>query len=188
MKGALSILLVFLAVNAPAAEEAGPGTGDLGRLQGKWTTKAGARRDIQVAMEIKGHDVSVAIKTPQGLDFEVQGELKLDETTTPRSLDWKKFSGPDQQPLPEIAAVYKIDGDIFTVRNGGFLGRRPKEFKPGDGALNDLVVFRRPTAKDLDTGTAGTAPKRTPTSLQSGRSGSEITTVQLSKSGTTGKP
>jgi len=103
-------------------------------------------------IEIKGRGVCAAIKTPQGLDFQVQGELKLDETTSPRSLDWKKLIGPDQQPLPEIAAVYKIDGETFTVCNGGFLGARPKEFKPGEGVLADVVVFHRLESKDTRTG------------------------------------
>jgi len=69
--------------------------------------------------------------------------FRSDQKTTPRSLNWCNFIGPGQQPLPEIAAVYKVEGDIFTVCNGGFHGARPKEFKPGDSALADLVVFRR---------------------------------------------
>ena len=134
-----------------------PETGILSRLQGRWTAKAGTRHEIHVVIEIKGRGVCAAIKTPQGLDFQVQGELKLDETTSPRSLDWKKLIGPDQQPLPEIAAVYKIDGDTFTVCNGGFLGARPKEFKPGEGVLADVVVFHRLDTKDTRTGST-TAP------------------------------
>ncbi|MGZ3488223.1 MAG: hypothetical protein ACXVBY_15325, partial [Isosphaeraceae bacterium] len=110
------------------------------------------------------------IKTPKGLDFQVQGELKLDETTSPRSLDWKKLVGPDQQPLPEIAAVYKINGDTFTVCNGGFLGARPKEFKPGEGALADVVVFHRLDTKDARTGST-TAPA-SPADTKDARTGS----------------
>lgn len=144
----MPILLVLLGMNVHAADEAGSKAGDLGRLQGSWTADAGVRHDIHVVIEIKGRGVCAAIKTPQGLDFQVRGEVKLDETTSPRSLDWKKLTGPDQQPLPEIAAVYKIDGDTFTVCNGGFLGARPKEFKHGEGALADVVVFHRLDSKN----------------------------------------
>ena len=157
MKVSMPILLVLLGLNVHAADEAVSRDGDLNRLQGRWTAKAGTRHEIHVVIEIKGRGVCAAIKTPQGLDFQVQGELKLDETTSPRSLDWKKLIGPDQQPLPEIAAVYKIDGDTFTVCNGGFLGARPKEFKPGEGVLADVVVFHRLDTKDTRTGST-TAP------------------------------
>ena len=157
MKVSMPILLVLLGLNVHAADEAVSRDGDLNRLQGRWTAEAGTRHEIHVMIEIKGRGVCAAIKTPQGLDFQVQGELKLDETTSPRSLDWKKLVGPDQQPLPEIAAVYKINGDTFTVCNGGFLGARPKEFKPGEGALADVVVFHRLDTKDARTGST-TAP------------------------------
>src|SRR5271165_2167328 len=157
MKVSMPILLVLLGLNVHAADKAVSRDGDLNRLQGRWTAKAGPRHEIHVVIDIKGRGVCAAIKTPQGLDFQVQGELKLDETTSPRSLDWKKLIGPDQQPLPEIAAVYKIDGDTFTVCNGGFLGARPREFKPGEGALADVVVFHRLDTKDTRTGST-TAP------------------------------
>ncbi len=152
MRVSMPILLVLLGLNVHAAEEAVSRDGDLNRLQGRWTAKAGARHEIHVVIEVRGRGICAAIKTPQGLDFQVQGELKLDETTSPRSLDWKKLIGPDQQPLPEIAAVYKIDGDTFTVCNGGFLGARPKEFKPGEGVLADVVVFHRLESKDAQAG------------------------------------
>lgn len=143
MKKLLSLLLILSGLHALAAEKVGLFTGDLGRLQGRWQGMAGPRKEIRVVLEIKGRDVNVDIKTPKGLDFQAQGELNLDESTSPRSLDWRKFSGPDQQPLPNIAAVYKIEGDTFTVCNGGVHGSRPKDFKPGEGVLADVVVFQR---------------------------------------------
>jgi hypothetical protein len=73
----------------------------------------------------------------------VAGELTLDQTTHPRSLAWTKFMAAGEQPLPEIRGVYKIEGDTFTVCNGGFRGTRPKEFKRGDHPLADLVIFQR---------------------------------------------
>ncbi len=153
MKVSMPILLLLLGVSVHAADQGASKDGDLGRLQGRWEANAGARHDIKVLIEIKGRGVSAAIKTPQGLDIQVRGEVKLDESTSPRSLDWKKLTGPDQQPLPEIAAVYKIDGDTFTVCNGGFLGARPKAFKPGEGVLADVVVFHRLDTKDTGVST-----------------------------------
>jgi uncharacterized protein (TIGR03067 family) len=143
MKIWMLLLAVFVSSHAAAAEKENLPAGDLGRLQGRWKAMAGPRKEIRVVLEIKGRDVSVDIKTPKGLDFQAQGELDLNESTSPRSLDWRRFSGPDQQPLPDIAAVYKIEGDTFTVCNGGVHGSRPKDFKPGEGVLADVVVFQR---------------------------------------------
>jgi uncharacterized protein (TIGR03067 family) len=137
------MVLMVLGLDVFAADQAAPGDEDLGRLQGRWTAMAGARREVRVVLEVKGRGATVTITTPQGLDFQVEGEMKLDEKTTPRSLNWCNFIGPGQQPFPEITAVYKVEGDTFTVCNGGFHGARPKEFKPGDSALADLVVFQR---------------------------------------------
>ena len=143
MKKLILPLLIISGLHAHATENVGFPAGDLARLQGRWKGMAGPRKEIRVVLEVKGRDVNVEIKTPKGLDFQAQGELSLDESTSPRSLDWRKFSGPDQQPLPDIAAVYKIEGDTFTVCNGGVHGSRPKDFKPGEGVLADVVVFQR---------------------------------------------
>ena len=130
-------------ISALAGTEAIPADTDLGRLQGRWTARAGARREVKVFLTIQGRRVDATIKTPQGVSFEVQGEVRLDETTSPRRLDWVNFSGADQQEFPQIPAIYKLDRDTFTLCNGGMNGTRPKEFKPGDGALADVVVFER---------------------------------------------
>jgi uncharacterized protein (TIGR03067 family) len=138
-----ALLTMLLGLEAHAADPGSALAGDLGRLQGRWTASAGLRRDIRVVLEIKGRAVTVDISMPRGQNFQVEGELALDETTRPRSLAWTRFMAPGEQPLPEIQGVYKIDGDIFTVCNGGLHGTRPKEFKRGDHPLADLVVFQR---------------------------------------------
>lgn len=130
-------------ISAVAGTETIPKDSDLGRLQGRWTARAGARRELRVTLDIKGQVVDALIATPQGARVKVRGELKLDETSSPRSLDWIKFTGADQEEFPPIPAIYKIDRDTFTVCNGGLNGSRPREFKPGDGVLADVVVFQR---------------------------------------------
>jgi uncharacterized protein (TIGR03067 family) len=130
-----------------AAVAGGPETisanSDLGRLQGRWTARAGSRKEIQVALTIEGRRVDFDVNTAQGIRFRAQGEVKLDEKTSPRKLDWINFSSADQQEFPQIPGIYKLDGDSFTVCNGGMNGSRPKEFKPGDGVLSEVVVFQR---------------------------------------------
>jgi uncharacterized protein (TIGR03067 family) len=137
-----------------------PPNGDLGRLQGRWTTRAGAHKDIQVVMCIKGKDVDLSINTPQGIRLKAQGQVKIDDTTSPRKLDWINFSSADQQEYPQVQGIYKVDGDRFTVCNGGFNGARPKEFRPGDGVLADVVVFQREQVASTAKGKSNGATKR----------------------------
>jgi uncharacterized protein (TIGR03067 family) len=116
---------------------------DLGRLQGRWTARAGARKEIQVSLSIQGRRVDVDINTAQGISLRAQGEVKVDESTSPRKVDWINFTSGDQQEFPQIPGIYKLNGDTFTVCNGGMNGSRPKEFKPGDGVLAEVVIFQR---------------------------------------------
>ena len=94
MRVTLSIILLILGMNALAGDKTTPVEEDLGRLQGSWTALAGTHRDIRVVLEVKGRSVTVAITTPQGLDFQVEGELKLDQKTSPRSLDLVQLHRP----------------------------------------------------------------------------------------------
>ncbi|MFO0891015.1 MAG: hypothetical protein U0790_17960 [Isosphaeraceae bacterium] len=110
---------------------------------------------------MRGQSIKVAITTPQGLEIKVRGGVKLNETTAPRSLDWVDLLGPDRQPFPQVAGIYKLEGGTFTVCNGGFLGARPSEFESGDGALADVVVFHRLEAgRPGEAASAGSSPRR----------------------------
>jgi uncharacterized protein (TIGR03067 family) len=116
---------------------------DLGRLQGRWTARAGARKEMRVILTFQGRHVDAAISTPQGIRVQAHGVVKLDETTSPRKVDWINFTSADQQEIPPIPGIYKLDGDTFTVCTGGMNGSRPREFKPGDGVLSEVVIFQR---------------------------------------------
>ena len=134
-------LAVILVVPTLAAENRP--SGDLDRLQGRWTTKAGPRRNIAVILEIKEHTVQFEATTPQGLHVSIQGEVRIDESARPKRVDWVHLTALDGQDLPDNLAIYELDGDRFTLCNGGPNNQRPSEFKPGGGALADVVVFTR---------------------------------------------
>jgi uncharacterized protein (TIGR03067 family) len=133
----------FAAIPAWADPAAIPKDSDLGRLQGHWTARAGPRREILVTLHVHGHHVDAAFTTPRGLKIKVRGEVKLDDSTAPRRIDWIKFTSADQQEFPPIAGIYKLDQNRFTVCTGGLNGPRPSEFKAGDGVLTEVVVFER---------------------------------------------
>jgi uncharacterized protein (TIGR03067 family) len=134
---ALALVFSWKALGAESVQ------GDLARMQGKWVTKAGHRRNIVVTLEVEGKHARVQLAMPQGLKLQAQGELRLNERTEPRSLDWVGFSGPDHQDLPDLPAIYRIEGDSFRVCNGGFNNPRPQTFTPGDGLLADVHLFER---------------------------------------------
>lgn len=135
-------LIGFGASASLAGESAA--SGDVSRLQGKWQGRAGAAGELRVTMEFEGSRVAVLVQTPQGLTIRAKGEVKLDETTSPRRVDWVGFTAGEFQTLPEIQGVYKLEGDAFVLCNGGFNGARPEGFTPGDGPLADVLTFNRP--------------------------------------------
>ncbi len=149
MRASSTFLAVALAwaTFAAARASAGPGTipedSDLGRLQGRWIARAGARRELRVILDVRGQTIDAAITTPGGMRLKFKGEVKLDDTTSPRSVDWIKLAGADQLEVPPISGIYKFERDTFTVCNGGLNGSRPSEFKAGDGVLSEVVVFQR---------------------------------------------
>ncbi|MDG3002939.1 hypothetical protein [Paludisphaera mucosa] len=118
--------------------------GDIGRLQGKWEACVGPARDIRVTLDVSGKRVGVVIQTAQGLKIQAKGEIRIDESTSPRNVDWVGFAAGDFQSFPDVQGVYKIENDAFVMCNGGFNGARPADFTPGDGPLADVVTFRRP--------------------------------------------
>jgi uncharacterized protein (TIGR03067 family) len=100
-----------------------------------------------VELSIEGKQARVLINTPQGIRFKVRGEIQVDESTSPRKLDWIKFTGADQQEFPTVPAIYRISQDSFVVCNGGLNGGRPTAFKSGDGMLADVIEFQRETPR-----------------------------------------
>jgi uncharacterized protein (TIGR03067 family) len=150
LTAALSAMSFSWITTMAGSPEAIAANSDLGRLQGSWTARAGARKEIRVVLTVRGREVDVAISTPQGIRAKAQGVVKFDETTSPRQVDWINFTSADQQEFPQIPGIYKLDGDTFTVCNGGMNGSRPKEFKPGDGVLSEVVVFQRERVANAD--------------------------------------
>jgi uncharacterized protein (TIGR03067 family) len=143
MRHRTTLFLVFALGYGVCSYGAEAVEGDLARLQGNWVAKAGTRRNITVALAVEGRKARVVITMPQGLKMQAQGELRLNERTEPRSLDWVGFSGPDSQDLPDLPAIYRIEGETFRVCNGGFHNPRPSAFRPGEGLLRDVHVFER---------------------------------------------
>ena len=137
--------LSMFAVLAVPAMGAGPEGSDLGKLQGRWEASVGKKQDFTVALEVKGNEVSATITPKRGPKVQANGELQIDETASPRSLDWVKFSTPDGIEVPKLLSIYRLEGDRLIVRSGGFNDARPKAFEgAGEGVWTDVLVFNRP--------------------------------------------
>jgi uncharacterized protein (TIGR03067 family) len=142
MKPIVSASIIIAATAAFAPADAPP-SGDLAKIQGTWTTKAGPDHDIAVTLTIEGHRATVRLALPGGDTFQARGEVRINETVTPKAWDWVKFAGLDGQELPEIPAIYELDGDMLTVCNGGPANDRPTKFQAGESSLADLYRFHR---------------------------------------------
>lgn len=140
------VLLIVPALLAASPREGSPPSsppGDLGKLQGVWTVKAGPKGDIPVTLAIKGSEVAVDFASPLGIKVHAEGKLKINESTIPKTIDWVGFSIIDGQDFPDVLGIYELVADTFKTVSGGSNDRRPSEFKKGDGALADVLVFTR---------------------------------------------
>ena len=141
-KATFSVLVV-----SALAMGAEPDKGDLGKLQGSWEASVGKKREVKVSLEVKGNEVSATITPKLGPKVKANGELQLDESASPRSLDWVKFSTPDGIEVPKLLSIYRLEGDRLIVRSGGFNDARPKAFEAGgEGIWTDVLVFTRPAS------------------------------------------
>ncbi|WP_422929381.1 TIGR03067 domain-containing protein [Singulisphaera sp. PoT] len=144
MTAKLSASVLVLGLVVLAAGAAPIVDGDLARLQGQWEAKVGQKKATKVRLEIKGHTVNATFLTPHGIKIKAEGEVNIDESTSPKALDWVKFTTLDGEEVPEVRAIYRIEGDRLVIRSGGFNDQRPKEFNPGEGVWAAVLVFERP--------------------------------------------
>lgn len=150
-----TLLLSVLAAAPDAIDRGTHAPDDLARLQGRWTTRAGPRGKIPVVLDVEGRKVTVRFTTPQGLKIKAEGAIRLNEQAAPKALDWVEFSTPDGQDLPDVLGIYEFDGDALRVCNGGLNDARPAEFRPGEGLLAAVLVFKKEAKADGETVASG---------------------------------
>src|SRR5947209_163436 len=108
--------LLLVAIVAGFGLGAAPEQGDLPRLQGRWEASVGRRKEFAVVLEVKGREVAATITPKIGPKLKANGELQLDESVSPRSLDWVKFSTADGTEVPPLHAIYRLEGDRLILR------------------------------------------------------------------------
>ena len=128
-----------------AASTASAPQGDLAKLQGSWEAKTGLQPDYaDLIWVIRAGRCNVSVRAPDGVTTIHDVELTIDETTTPKSLDFKGGIAPEG-PLKSISrSIYELDGNTLKICAGYPDGPRPSEFKAGvEGRAPELLIFER---------------------------------------------
>ena len=116
--------------------------GDLAKLQGSWTAKAGPNKDTPVTLTFKGSNFEVKIARPGG-EATLKGELKVDDKAEPKTYDFVNFKGPQGEEIPDNLGIYKLEGDNWTTCSGGPGNERPTKFEAGEGGPPTLATWTR---------------------------------------------
>ena len=145
MRMLAALISAALLASSPILADDKPLEGDLAKMQGKWTGKAGPEKNFEIKIEIKGKAVTVFFTPPDGDEIQIKGELKVDEKAKPhKTMDWTKFKNPvNGDEMPDNFALYEIKDDEFKVCSGGPGNDRPAKFEDGDDGMPSLIVFKK---------------------------------------------
>jgi len=115
---------------------------DLEQLQGNWAPAEIVANgkpvgdEVLAAIKVQIKDNTYTSERPNGED---KGTLKLDESTTPKSMDLTTGSGA------EVRAIYEVSDNIFKACYAVRDASRPTEFKSAEDSNHVLVVYKRKT-------------------------------------------
>ncbi len=151
----LSFAVAFLALNVlPAVARGQEPTADLARLQGKWATSMKTRGGkITMFIEFKGNLVYTVRGEDPNAAPEAQQEVRLDETTTPKSIDFingkwlniEKGSLKEKIGVPDMFGRYELEGDTLKFLVSPLSKDRPTSLKPGRDPLMVVYTYTRGT-------------------------------------------
>lgn len=132
MVARLSVLGLILVLALPTFGDDAPTiSGDLAKLQGIWETKAGPGKNQLLQMTIEKTDLTLRYTVPGRVEpIILNGQIKLDETSKPKAMDWLKMHIAKQE-LPAVYSIYELKGDTLRVRGSGET-QRPTEFQDDD--------------------------------------------------------
>jgi uncharacterized protein (TIGR03067 family) len=113
---------------------------DLELMQGKWlpveiiANGKTLEADVLNAIKVTIHENTYKTERPNGVD---EGTFKLDESTTPRTMNLTSDSGKD------IPAIYEISDDTFKACYALGNASKPMEFKSAEDSNHILVTYKR---------------------------------------------
>ena len=149
------LLALILAAPTPADEP----KGDLAKIQGTWSAKVGPDKDIPLTLVLKDDSAEITVVRPDATELKLKGKLKIDDQASPKTIDWIGFAGPQGDPIAPDLAIYKLEGDTWTLCSGGPGRDRPSEFKAGEGGPPMLNTWTRVKVKPPGDPVAGDLAK-----------------------------
>lgn len=111
--------------------------GELAQFQGNWNTKLG---ELEIKLEIKGNKALASYTDQDGKEAKLNGEIVVNESTKPKSVDFVKFHGSNGEDMQDNMGIYTIDKDTITICLGGPGKERPTEFKSGEDGRTLLTL------------------------------------------------
>jgi uncharacterized protein (TIGR03067 family) len=154
-----SLVVVVSTLQAASAQTADGG--DLARLQGKWTAfLAMPRGPMRVVVEFKGNRVYTTMGRGPSTKPDTVAEVVLDETKSPKQMVLRNGQNIGAEPgslqsriqLPDIQAIYELDGDTWTTCTNILAKALPTKLATGKGLV--LSVYKRGEL-EMPKGSAG---------------------------------
>lgn len=138
--------LIVVAVASPCVlAQDTPAEGDLKKLEGKWSTKAGPE-GASVTLILEAGKITFVVPAPTGEEKTISGAFTIDEKAEPKGINWTGMKVDDRN-LPDVEGIYLLEGDDTLKIAGGNGKERPKAFvekgKETDGARANTMVFTR---------------------------------------------
>lgn len=145
MKTLLAALVSLATAASTAPADDKPPEGDLKKLQGQWTAKAGLDAST-VTLTLDGGKIALRVPAPNGEEMTIAGTFAIDEQAEPKSITWTAMKIKDRD-LPDVPGIYAFDGEDTLKIAGGNGTIRPKAFvekgKEAQGQRANTMVFTR---------------------------------------------
>ncbi len=114
--------------------------GDMARLRGSW--KAMAPSGATFVLTIAEKECRLETRGPDDKPVAIKALWKVDETTQPKTLDLTNLTREDGQALPDLMAIYVLEGDSLRICGATPGQPRPTRFAEGEEGPT-LTVFQR---------------------------------------------
>jgi uncharacterized protein (TIGR03067 family) len=146
----LALLLGGVRADEEEGDKAEAVKQEWGKLNGTWevvrSTSDGEEvslpRKVKLALTLKDGKYTFR----QGDEVIEEGTVKIDPTTTPKSMEISAATGPDKGKT--FRSIYEVKGDTQRVCEAPPGKPRPKAFGAKEGSGHTLITYKRVKARD----------------------------------------